>query len=452
MTCIGHESGVTSFRIPRYCGSTTHLEQGITGIEVLSEETTWKVLTDELCLEIDHAPFQPLEIRYIVPNYHRGNEVGFDALIGVYQPQIRPTHLHVLGVSIFLKPMNLAFEEVVLEWSLEDSQLKKHMISNRGKGFSFTLVADRFYSWVQSVFIAGSYEIFSLDGGENITLAIRGEHRLPTSIIQKTIKQVIDQLKDFWEDTEFSNYSVILNFEDIEAEEEGCMNYHTGTALPLGTTIHCATALNRLELFEILYHQVLHEWMGVKTRTAESEEGEVKYLWFTEGFTGYLTNKLLMLNGVIDPEEHLLAINENLSSQTTAINDTFTKEQYLNDCQVEPLDEPYSRGFIFALLLDSQIQNKSSFAQSIRDLMVHLLRSSDKGSKTLEENIDLFLALAGEYSGIRDVKEQYITHIIKGHPIPATSLGLSGLFDLKKGVLSFSEKLLSHFADNVLSK
>jgi hypothetical protein len=126
-----------------------------------------------------------------------------------------------------------------------------------------------------------------------------------------------------------------------------------------------------------LAHEMLHRWLGLRLRIAGAEG---RGYWFTEGFTVYYANALMLRAGLVTPDEFLAEVNGTVTrhvanSRSTASNAEIARD-FTTDDAVSVV--PYTRGALYAAELDAAIRKASRDRRSLDDLILGLYRTGPR--------------------------------------------------------------------------
>jgi predicted metalloprotease with PDZ domain len=136
------------------------------------------------------------------------------------------------------------------------------------------------------------------------------------------------------------------------------------------------------ELHRLILHELIHEWIGGRLRAA----GELEALgyWFSEGFTEFLTDRILLEIGTYSRAAYAdrigVVIEEHARSSAATLADAVLAERFWSDREAHRL--PYLRGHLLALHLDRAIGRASDGRAGLVDVLAALLRRA--GERSLE--------------------------------------------------------------------
>lgn len=248
-----------------------------------------------------------------------------------------------------------------------------------------------------ALFAGGDFRIYSAKvADEDLVVAIRGEWPFRDEEAVDQIQKIIGAERTFWHDKDFPYYLVTLKpFESNSGSSDG-------SAFTNAFWLY----LSRGSVFSygiqnMLAHESFHAWnphkMGPIPEPTESVH------WFTEGFTVYYSDLLLLRAGLLSSSEYLNKLNRRIAdygfSPVKGLSNNEIVARHEHENSVDQLT--YIRGAVTALWLDAQIRKHSGGSRSLDDLM---LRLKDQATGEPEPLLTTkrILSTADEYLGHRD--------------------------------------------------
>ncbi|OJJ17302.1 hypothetical protein BKI52_31880 [marine bacterium AO1-C] len=320
-----------------------------------------------------------------------------------YRPIIQPTYLHSFGHRLFLLPLGALSNKEARLFTIRWRNIPRDFVVHNSFGGApnqtLRLKEEELFS---SIFVAGDFKryIFTIKGNQ-VHFVVRGKwEKFNADQVAELLKKVIRNQRDFWKDHRDSLYTVTL------------MEIHTpmgssvgGTNLHRSFATYCSkNKYTTFDLIKYLYnHELMHNWVGKKIINADEE----RQYWFSEGFTDYYTYKLMLKGGLIDLETYLKMVNQRIlkphytSKIKNAPNDSLTYKNYWGNYAYQKL--PYYRGSLYALLLDTQIKQKTKQRKSLDNLMFDLLKACT-GKKSRRLDHQLFKKYLKRYLGKKSLK------------------------------------------------
>jgi len=125
-------------------------------------------------------------------------------------------------------------------------------------------------------------------------------------------------------------------------------------------------------------HEMLHRWLGMRLRLAGPDGSS---FWFTEGFTVFYANRLMLRAGLVSPDEFLGELNGTvtrlLANEHAAATNDEIRRRFFDDDALSVV--PYARGALYAAELDAAIRTATHGARSLDDVIRELYARSARG-------------------------------------------------------------------------
>jgi hypothetical protein len=142
----------------------------------------------------------------------------------------------------------------------------------------------------------------------------------------------------------------------------------------------------------LLAHEMVHNWPSI-----ENVEGE--YAWYGEGAAEYYSIMLSYRAGVITIEEFLEDINRKASNYYTnplrSLTNCEASDRFWSDSNAQRL--PYGRGFMYLVITNARIREKSLGKRNLDDVVLEMLRRKNSGE---HYGINEWLELLNEEIGL----------------------------------------------------
>ncbi|AHM59625.1 hypothetical protein D770_06810 [Flammeovirgaceae bacterium 311] len=405
----------------------------IGSFKVEPEPANISFMRDSSLIIIQTEPNQLTGISYTIKqdfneplkNYHR------------YRPIIQQEYFHLLGMRLFITPDELFGDDtdtavVEIIWDTPAPGTIFH--SSFGSGLHQELELTRVMLYA-SYFVGGDFRRYQYDfQGQQVNFLTRGNWQtFSDSAVFELLKQTIPTHVSFWKDRLDAPFSVTL-LPTFEEWTETSKAYSIGGSGLTNSFISFAsnnagTGLDRLVW--LYNHELLHKWIGNTIRN----EAEEKQYWFSEGFTEYYAYKLMLKSKQLSLKEWVETVNRDMivpyhnSSVNTVPNSALTLDKFWSDREYHKL--PYQRGFMYALLLDQQLKQRSKGKKSLDHLMLELLQSA-KNNPSLRFNHDVFKALLLKHLDARAI-DDFEKHIVEGKLIALPKELPEGLYIQTEG-------------------
>jgi predicted metalloprotease with PDZ domain len=227
-----------------------------------------------------------------------------------------------------------------------------------------------------AVLSAGDFRLTRLESnGETLTLAARGSWVFSDRQAVDEILSIFRVERQFWGETKPKQFLVILTPYDQD------LGSSDGTVFSNAFLLY----LSRKQTFltsekSLLAHEVFHTWNPYRMGQADGEATE----WFTEGFTQYYQDRILLQAGLLSYPEYVDRLNQIVAAYWSSPDRNWSQTRWLErEHTGKPEYElPYKRGAMIALWLDQRIRKGSSNIHSLDDRMFALLESPEKQLST----------------------------------------------------------------------
>jgi predicted metalloprotease with PDZ domain len=386
-----------------------------------------KTVGDLVVLTVQHRPRQRVQLRYFV-RPDRPDTLSYER---TYRPIIEQGYFHLYGYGLFVQPARYwtaadAQQRVRVRWRLPAGW---KLLTSLAPQTARQVVVNGPASMLESsVFAGGDLQVKKLPvDGEPVWFATRPFHSLALDSTARHLQLAVRAQRAFWRDARQGSLAVTL----LPTYERRPIDPHrrhlsvSGTAL-LNSFSAFATDADGLgpELGErvdyLFFHELMHHWIGKQIRIRQEEQ----QYWFSEGFTEYFETQLRLHTQVLTPTQYVQELNRDFvqalsrSPVRNVPNDSITYHHFWTNRDYEKL--PYRRGFLFALYLDTQLKQLTSYSLSdcLRVMLARSYTTNKKGFTDPE-----LLALIREVTGV-DPTPAYQRYIQQGQSIDFTSVAL----------------------------
>ena len=399
----GETDGATEFTIPDRFGPADQLSQCIRNLRCTSASCTLVVNKSMSRFAVHHPANAAVEIQYEVIQDVAGETLTTET---AFRPLIRPDFFYILGSALFVTPM---FGEgscaVTLDWRGLPPDWQIHNSFGTGQHVQhFQFSKSRL---IESVFMGGHFRVLETRVRNSpVYLAIRGDDWpfSDTQLLEMLQKTVTTQ-RAFWQDWEIPYFTVTLMPLDLRPVMSAGSQYRsteylgTGLRNSFAAFVTPSPDLDVTNLRHLFNHEMMHNWIGNRIRSGGGPN-DMRFGWFSEGFTEYFTYKNMLNGGFITPDEYVETMNRE-----------FFKRLYSSSLGEEPnslvsagffdsrekSDIVYKRGFVFAFYLDNAIKQSSGGEQGLHQFMLDLLDYYAIRTRDLLSNFDFFEVKLSEY-------------------------------------------------------
>jgi predicted metalloprotease with PDZ domain len=223
-----------------------------------------------------------------------------------------------------------------------------------------------------ALFAGGDFRLHRVTvAGQPLVVAIRGKWSFSDEDGVDRIQKIITAERNFWRDNNFPYYIVTLSPFDTQSGSSDGSAFTNAFWLFLSRNSDFSYGIQNL-----LAHESFHAWNPHKMGPIR-EPGEDVH-WFTEGFTVYYSDLMLIRAGLLSLPEYIDRLNRRIqdyeASPVKNLSNNEIVTRYHLDNSVNQL--PYIRGPVIALWLDAQIRRKSKNKSSLDTVMHKLLRDA----------------------------------------------------------------------------
>lgn len=432
----GAESGQTFLVLPSGYGPVKFLHRYLRNIECSNIDAKMDVDVDNHSCYISHKPNAKLRITYTVqkPNDNKlSDDLFYSAIHECFSPILERSYFYILGVCLFLYPQGEAQYGVKIKWTgFPDDWAMFNSVAPETQNEQHFIAYSK--EWVESVFVGGDYRLHRISvSGKPVSVAIRGHWLFDDHELTGFLKASIQTMRDFWNDHDFEHYTVVLspvNIGKLSSKEANAKeSVEIGSGL-FNTIVLFSTQDRSLQqLRRLIYHEQLHHWIGGKIK-ASDEGAEYLYSWFNEGFTEYLTYKLMVKNNLLTVAQYIGILNQKFlqpyysSSYKELPNEVIADKM---DSDRDYFDLAYQRGCLFAFYLDMIIKESSGNSDDIRFLLLDLLNHYHKNKVMISDDLTTFFKLLEKHI-LKDFRAEdfYQRHVVDGKVIPSNMFCLPG--------------------------
>jgi len=272
---------------------------------------------------------------------------------GLVHPELSPTAV----VSV-----HFDWQKLPQEWTLETS------FGTADRCQSFTGL------WNQAsnaLFAGGDFRVHRAKvRGQPLVVAIHGKWSFTDEEAVGRIQRILAEEREFWHDDDFPYYLVTLVPFDVQSGSSDGSAFTNAFWLFLPSGERFSYNANYL-----LAHEGFHAWnplkMGPERKPVASEK------WFSEGFTVYYGDVLLLRSGLLSLPDYIEKINRRIRDYESSPVKNLSNNELAARYDENTVNElPHVRGPIIALWLDAAIRARSNNSSSLDDVMRALMRES----------------------------------------------------------------------------
>lgn len=398
-----------------------NLSSADAGVEILPGATPAQRI-------LRHPPMKQIRLRYEVLARTQGR-LDHNTF---FEPVLEADYFHVLGHALFATPAFIE-EQADVRWSItwsglpENASLASSHGVKQGADTTWSRARGRAGQVQHALYLGGDFRLHEVKiEGRPLRFALRGNWPFPDSQFVEESRKLIAQHRAFWNDFDFPDYFISLIPSDVERGSSG------GTALTDAFAMHVSRDFTVPgQAFEFLIgHEHLHTW--VPQRFGAMGKDEALRYWFSEGFTNYLTHRLLVKAGLWTPERYAQALNEVIRKYQNSKARSFDNRQVADNFWKtrEAGDMPYQRGELLALRWNAALNRQGSSL----DAVLKSLMQPPGGETLATERLSDALA-----KRIYSVPEDIARFIEKGEEAEFTPDLLGPCFDVRQEPLRVYE-------------
>jgi len=414
-TLTGDADGETIFHFPDSWGPDENLGALVSGRSA-ADTTTGTLLpiaTNGPSVTVTHAPSQRIRLRWTVAQDYDGlPQWGVQRMPGM-RPVLQPIYASLIGHTV-LPSVEGRDPEVIVSFDRVPTGAAFSQPSPDETSAPILLSTAQ-----DSIYALGAYSIVETPS-TGVRVATLGGWALSEPEIAATTSFVIRDASNAFGDVPFSQYFVAVTpLPDLPQGSSVIGTGFTESFFILATRNAEAT-----ELTHTIVHEILHEWI-TRRMGATDEATDPARMWFTEGFTEYYSQLILLDAGLIPLDGFLENLNGLWTAYQVSPVNTMPSADLIDHIwdsrETERLS--YQRGALLALSWDTVSRRHGrTLADAITALLnrADALRETGETPQLTDEAIKDALA---DTIGPR-FAEDLATYIREGTLLAPDSLGL----------------------------
>ena len=361
----GDADGETRLRLPGDWGGETELYRAVTALEAVSGAAlndgggpTQRVLT--------HRPNARVHVRYRIVQDHAGAPRAGRG--NAYRAVVQPGYFHLIGEAIMVTP-----EEANMATPV------RFNVRRLPQGWAFA--SDLEHQGLTLAQVWGSISVggdFRITHGadRNIRVAMRGAWSFSDESFAAQVSEIVAGQRRFWRDPSTPYLVTVL---PLEQPQPGWRSVG-GTGLSDAFAFFATDNAESAGIVRTLAHESLHTWIPFALGGLPQEDQALDY-WLSEGFTDFYTGRLLVRDGVWNPQAFAADLNSMLrayafSSARDAPNARIG-EIFWSDGAAR--DIPYQRGRLLATIWDQRLRARGSSLDALMHDMRTRLAAGEAG-------------------------------------------------------------------------
>lgn len=410
----GSASGETRFSMPGSWGPEENLGDLVSDLVIVGGDgEPLEVAQEGDDLVVRHSPGEELAMSYKVAQDYPGEPAWGVQRVPGMRPALQPDYATLVGHTVlptFVSP-DMADDVFSIFLPAGDGSVHGVFSQPTEGGRTATLPLDIARD---GIFLFGRFRHAEIETrGMTLRTAIRGDWALDDRAIAEAARVALIEGSDLFNDAPFTQYLVAINAMPPLPEGSAVI----GTGLTDSFFILATPNADAENLRHTIVHEILHEW--ITRRMGQTDEAtDPSRMWFTEGFTEYYTQLVMLRSGMVSLEEFVANMSGLLEAYDASSAKNMTNaelvEQIWNSHDAERL--PYSRGALLAFSWDMG-QRKAGGAP-LADALAALI---DDGNDVLTD--DVIREALSDVVGAR-FGEDLTRYVIEGQSMSASAFTL----------------------------
>jgi predicted metalloprotease with PDZ domain len=361
---VGGRSGEAELEVPFSYAGQQQLSKAFTELKVLSSQTTLRNASSASNKILNFPAGKTVRLSYLLIKDWSG-PLNSDTR---FRPILERDHFQLLSETALVKPKldSASIQDVYFDWQklpASWSLASSFGVDDRCQSFH-----GAWKDFETALFVGGDYRIQRATiSGNSLILATRGTWSFTDDEWTRQVQRIIETERNFWHDNSFPYQLVTLAPFDQDGGSSGGSAYTNAFMMHLPRN-----ASFSYSVIALLAHENFHTWNPYKLG---GEQGTAMS-WFTEGFTRYYTDLILLRSNFISLSEYIDHTNEKLRkyelSPARNISNAELTAQHESDRSLSEV--PGERGMVVALWFDSHIRQQTKNRASLDSIMLELFR------------------------------------------------------------------------------
>jgi predicted metalloprotease with PDZ domain len=293
------------------------------------------------------------------------------------------SHAYINGASVFMylegfleRPYRVAIDPYP-GWN----RISTGLDPVSGKSNSFR--APDFDTLVDSPIEIGNQEILSFDyRGTPHFIAIYGDGNCDLAKLRSDINRIVESAADVFGEIPYRHYTFIVHLLD---NANGGLEHMNSSSLQVSRWGFQPEESYR-KFLALVAHEYFHVWNIKRIRPKGlgpfdyTRENYTRMLWFSEGFTNYYGDHLVLRSGLTSADKYLEALSKTISgyrqtpgrlieSAAEASFDAWIKFYRRDEHSPNASISYYVKGELIGLVMDLEIRRRTATVRSLDDVM-----------------------------------------------------------------------------------
>jgi len=374
------DSGRVRIAFPERWGPEENLGRLVHGLTVYDARSGAPVATesDGRVMILRSRPGRAVTLRYTLRQDTAGEpRWGVQRVPGM-RPVMQPDYATLIGHTVLPEIPGMAFEMVFQDFPAGAVTAFSRPVDDAHRTAPAPLGRIR-----DGIVTLGAFRYAeSARDGLRVRTSIRGDWALDDGEIARTVRSVLAAASTMFRDAPFDQYFVALNAMPPLPQGSSVI----GTGLDESFFILATPDASAERLTHTIVHELLHEWITRRMGTTD-EATDPSRMWFTEGFTEYFTQLVLLKSGLVSIDGFLDGMNDLLAAYQESPVRTMPAGELVDRVwesrQTERL--PYQRGALLAFHWDTIARAEAGrpLADAIADLIHAAAAGRDTGTGTM---------------------------------------------------------------------
>jgi predicted metalloprotease with PDZ domain len=365
LTFDGSPAGSSVLILPTIWAGQDDLFKSVVNLRSLDPADIVKATDSPGRVQVRYPPNRPVRIAYdLVMDW-----TGSLRHPKEFRPLVQPTHVIFNGQNGLVNPQLAPDERVRVTFTWRNLPSQWVVASSFGTQTNRQKFNGEWHEIHNGLFAAGDFRFTRVrSSGQRLILAARGSWVFPDAQAAEGIVNLFRVEREFWRERKANSFLVVLTAYDQDL----------GSSDGTGFTNSFLLYLSRKQTFSTdeksqLAHEIFHSWNPYRMGIVSGDDTQ----WFTEGFTRYYQDRILLRAGLIDYPQYLERLNRIVAAYWSSPDRNWTQAEWVagKETHRAEYDLPYSRGAMIALWVDQKVRQNSGGSSSLDERMLHLVRS-----------------------------------------------------------------------------
>jgi predicted metalloprotease with PDZ domain len=364
-TFRGCASGRTIVNLPANWGGETELYKAIRDVKIVRGGRMEKIEVPWQRVVL-HKPNATIALSYRVVDDAASASSHPKETGGDYRARFTKTHFHLMGNTFVPQsecvPLSTParFEIVGMPKGASFASDLEHQSMGRKLTQG---------DLVESILVGGDFRV--IDAGGGARLGIRGNWSTSDSVWTEKFNAISRAQRAYWR---ASDEPFLVTIQQSPDQGPGSVSVG-GTGRSDAFAFHATPNAPLETIVKIMSHEMMHTWVPRAIGLLPRKDEPLSY-WLSEGFTDWVSWRVLVRGGLWQPEDFVVAFNEAMkdydASPVRAAPNQTILEKFWTDQPAQRL--PYQRGMLLATYWDGVVQRATNSAKRLDDVLFEMQR------------------------------------------------------------------------------